>query len=79
VNITIPETVSQVKSNAFYYCSSLKEVYCQPTTPPSGGNINMFYKNASGRKIYVPRASVDAYKAAYGWSNYTAEIEGYDF
>jgi hypothetical protein len=39
----------------------------------------MFYDNASGRKIYVPRASVDAYKTAYGWSDYGSSIEPYDF
>lgn len=37
----------------------------------------MFYNNASGRKIYVPTESVEAYKA--GWSDYASYIEGYDF
>ena len=77
-NITIPASVSQIKLQAFGYNSSLKEVYCKPTTPPSSEG-SMFSSSVSGRKIYVPRASVDAYKTAYGWSNYTAEIEGYDF
>lgn len=49
-----------------------------PTTPPSGDS-SMFYNNASGRKIYVPAASVEAYKADYGWSDYVADIVGYDF
>jgi hypothetical protein len=56
----------------------LKEVYCKPTTPPSGG-YEMFYNNAYGLKIYIPRASVDAYKAAQYWSDYVAYIEPYDF
>ena len=30
-------------------------------------------------KIYVPTASVDAYKAADGWSSYADAIVGYDF
>ena len=34
--------------------------------------------NASGRKIYVPTASVDAYKSEY-WSEYADAIEGYNF
>ena len=38
-----------------------------------------FIRNASGRLIYVPRASVDAYKAADGWSDYANYIVGYDF
>ena len=39
----------------------------------------MFNNNASGRKIYVPAASVEAYKAADGWSDYADYIVGYDF
>ena len=39
----------------------------------------MFYTNASGRKIYVPRASEGAYEAASGWSMYAANIKPYDF
>jgi hypothetical protein len=54
------------------------EVYCKATTPPVGGD-SMFKDNASDRKIYVPSASVDAYKAASVWSTYAADIVGYDF
>ena len=77
-SVTIPDSVTEIGEEAFRYCTSLKEIYCKPTTPPSGDS-NMFYNNASGRKIYVPRASVDAYKAARGWSDYKSYIEPYDF
>lgn len=39
----------------------------------------MFYDNASGFNIYVPTASVDAYKSASYWRNYSSYIVGYDF
>ena len=39
----------------------------------------MFDINASGRKIYVPMESVEAYKSASGWSSYKSYIVGYDF
>ena len=77
-SVTIPASVTSVSYLAFAYCSSLKEVYCKPTTPPAGGDL-MFYDNASGRKIYVPTESVDAYKSAECWSDYADYIEGYDF
>jgi hypothetical protein len=77
-SVTIGDSVTSIGEYAFKDCTSLKEVYCKPITPPSGG-YNMLYNNASGRKIYVPRASVDAYKAASRWSNYAADIEPYDF
>ena len=61
---------------AFYNCTSLKEVYCKPTTPPAGAA--MFDYNTSGRKIYVPTNSVDAYKAANNWRDYASDIIRYD-
>lgn len=39
----------------------------------------MFYDNASGRKIYVPTESVEAYKSADYWSGYAYAIEPYSF
>ena len=77
-SVTIGDSVISIGEYTFEDCTSLKEVYCKPITPPGGGT-DMFYKNASGRKIYVPRASVDAYKAASRWSDYADDIEPYDF
>jgi hypothetical protein len=39
----------------------------------------MFYGNASGRKIYVPMESVEAYKSAEYWSEYADSIVGYHY
>ena len=68
-SVTIPDSVTTIGNSAFCDCESLKTVYCKPTTPPAGGD-KMFYGNASGRKIYVPAGSVDAYKAKEYWSVY---------
>jgi hypothetical protein len=56
----------------------MTSVYCKSTTPPTGGN-GMFGGNAANRKIYVPTASVNAYKSATYWSDYADYIVGYDF
>lgn len=77
-SVTIGKRVTEVSQYAFGDCHSLAEVYCKPTTPPKGDN-NMFTGNASGRKIYVPTASVSAYKEAEYWSDYAEDIVGYDF
>ena len=77
-SITIPDSVTSIGDCAFVDCYSLKEVYCKPTTPPTGDS-SMFERNASGRKIYVPRNSVEAYISASGWKTYASDIVGYDF
>jgi hypothetical protein len=77
-SVTIPDSVTLIRKEAFYMCNSLTSVYCKPTTPPIGGS-NMFYYNASIRKIYVPTSSASAYKSAEYWSDYASDIVGYDF
>ena len=74
-SVTIGNGVTEIGVQAFSYCSSLTSVYCKPTTPPTGSDHMFFY----GCKIYVPAASVDAYKSASIWSNYASDIVGYDF
>ena len=82
-SVTIPSSVTSIENYAFYGCSSLTSVYCKPTTPPAGGyDLFSYYdseKKPIGCKIYVPTASVNAYKSAQYWNNYAAYIEGYDF
>ena len=76
--VTISESVTSIETSAFNFATSLSEVYCKSTTPPTLG-IGAFDTNATGRKIYVPSESVDAYKAAANWSAYASAIVGYDF
>ena len=83
-SVTIGDSVTTIEAEAFYSCNSLTSVYCKATTPPKGindvyGGWRAFDDNASGRKIYVPAASVEAYKSAAYWSDYAADIVGYDF
>ena len=78
-SVTIPNSVTTIGNFAFYDCDSLISVYCEATTPPTLGGSYVFDYNASGRKIYVPAASVEAYKTAENWSEYAADIVGYDF
>ena len=77
-SINIPDSVKSIGQEAFSYCISLTSIYCKPITPPSLG-WNTFSYTSSSARIYVPTASVDAYKSATGWSDYTSMIVGYDF
>jgi hypothetical protein len=69
-----------IGDSAFRYCYSLTSVYCKAITPPVLNYYSyVFDGNGSGRKIYVPTDSVDAYKSATRWSDYASAIVGYDF
>ena len=75
-SVTIPDSVTEIGDKAFRSCINLREVYCKPTTPPSIGE----YTFASSEiKIYVPTASVNAYKSALNWSYYSSMINRYNF
>ena len=78
-SVTIGKSVTSIEDNAFSYCSSLTSVYCKPTTPPTGTSYMFWNPNPIHIKVYVPRNSVEAYKAASGWKKYASDIEGYDF
>lgn len=82
--IVIPESIEEIGEGAFDECSNLKEVYCKAVIPPkvkwrSGSNHDLFKNNSSGRKIYVPYESVDAYKKAPLWKIYAKDIVGFDY
>ena len=77
--MNIGDSVTTIGDYAFFYCTSLTSVYCKATTPPALGNTKVFDNNGSGRKIYVPAGSVEAYKSAEGWGEYADAIVDYDF
>ena len=70
--ITVPASVTYIGVRAFRYCTSLTTFTCEAVTPPTIGNA--IFENANNlTAIYVPAASVDAYKSA--WSDYASLIE----
>ncbi len=74
VSVDIPESVMSIGDYAFRNCSKLATVYCEPTTPPSGGT-EMFHNNASGRIIYVHVGYENTYATTAKWSTYSSSIE----
>lgn len=93
-SITIPSNVISI-SSAFNRCSSLVNIYCKPTTPPSiyyycssSGSENGSFPFNTEMKIYVPRGSYDDYMqysssdsstSQNNWYRYESYIEPYDF
>ena len=71
--------VTTIEYAAFCSCDCLTSIYCEAIVPPALVGNSVFDYNGSGRKIYVPTESVDAYKSAVHWSEYASDIVGYDF
>ena len=73
-SIDLPSGVTSIGQNAFKNCSSLESVTVRATTPPTV-YPNSFENTPANMAIYVPAESVEAYKAASGWSNYASRIQ----
>lgn len=71
-SVTIPDSVTSVGRSAFIRCSGLTSVTCLATTPPTIGII--VFDNTNNCPIYVPAQSVENYKSASGWSQYSDRI-----
>ena len=71
--LVIPSNISSINSSAFLDCSGLTSITVHNATPPTLGY--QVFDNTNNCPIYVPPESVDAYKAASGWSKYASRIQ----
>ena len=69
-SVTIPSSVTSIGEEAFLYCSNLTLITCKATSVPSTGNNAFDYIPLSSATLYVPEASVAAYKATAPWSDF---------
>lgn len=69
----IGDTVTALGTSVFT-TANITNLYCYATTPPTVGT-NLAGSDGIITHIYVPAASVAAYKAASGWSAYASVIE----
>lgn len=71
--IIIPSSVTTFGNSVFGNCVRLTSITVKATTPPTLGS-NVFNKT-NNCPIYVPAESVEAYKAASGWTSYASRIQ----
>lgn len=73
-NVILPSTIKDIGSSFFNGCNSLTEFTILAETPPTLQNTTNCISTAT-TSIYVPDASVDAYKGATNWSTYADLIK----
>jgi hypothetical protein len=72
--IEFGSAITNIQGSAFNGCTSILEYTFLSTTPPTLANINAFTGINAACKIYVPDASVSAYKSATNWITYANYI-----
>jgi hypothetical protein len=70
--IILPESLTAIQARAFYKCSGLLTAVFNSDVPPSC-SWGVF-EGATSCTIYVPDASVSAYREATNWSTYASRI-----
>ena len=70
-SITIPNSVTSIGDWAFSGCSSLTSITCEAVVSPTLGGNEVFYDVDKSIPLYVPAQSIDLYKAADQWKNFT--------
>lgn len=79
-SFTIPESVTLIYDSAFTGCSSLNSITVLPSNPPTlqdWDDTSNIFANTNNCPIYVPAASVEAYKTADGWSDFADRITAF--
>ena len=71
--LVIQSNISSIQEFAFYGCSGLTSITVHSATPPTLESLA--FSNTNDCPIYVQPESVDAYKAASGWSDYASRIQ----
>lgn len=71
--IDLPDTVTLL-DNAFMSCLSIDKIIVRATTPPNIVGTGTFAGIPITAKIYVPDASLEAYKTASIWTTYANYI-----
>jgi hypothetical protein len=69
-------SVTSIGEEAFYECDALTSITSKNATPPTIGGSYTFENVNKSIPVYVPKSSVDAYKSAEYWKDFTNFIGG---
>ena len=68
--LTLPGTITSVDDEVLNRCTSLTEVYCYAEEVPAATERAFQGASVSQAVLYVPAASVEAYRAASPWNTF---------
>lgn len=75
ISITLPSSITSIGDYAFDTSyGTLSEIRVEALTPPTIGERT--FEFATGLNIYVPEASLEAYRSATNWSKFASYIWG---
>lgn len=79
--VEIGSGMTSIGGSAFVGCTSVERIICAATTPPTVTSSTFPSTLYSQATLSVPKASLNAYKNADYWKNFTSiqTIETYDF
>lgn len=69
--LTLPKKISGIEKWALYGCTGLKEITCEAINPPLIEAQEAINNIDLSIPVYVPAASIEAYKSADYWSEFT--------
>ncbi|MBR6282852.1 MAG: leucine-rich repeat protein [Muribaculaceae bacterium] len=75
--VQLPSTMAELRKMCFTGINTITRMTCLAVTPPVVGEGAISGTTYSEATLYVPLASVEAYRNAEGWSNFQ-HIEGID-
>ena len=67
-SVTIPGSVSSIGESAFRFCNNMMSFKSLNTTPPTLPSEDVFGNIPTECTLFVPKASIEAYKVATGWT-----------
>ena len=70
-SVTIPNSVTSIGGFAFSSCTGLTSITCLAPNPPSCKGLYVFNGVKSACILMVPEPSIDLYKAAYQWKDFS--------
>jgi len=70
-SVTIPNSVTTIGGWAFGICTNITQISSEAVVPPTCESGVFFYVNTSKCKLIVPKNSLDAYKQAYQWKDFS--------